>query len=367
MKKKVLIIATIAGFITSFEINNIRILQSLGYDVVVAANFSEYNGKLDDMDIEMLDVPFTRFPITFNNFKAIRRINKYVKENKVDFIHCHTPVGGVSGRIVGKLNKIKTIYTAHGFHFFDGGPKLNWMIYYPVEKILSRFTDVLITINKEDFNRAKTNLHAKKVEYIPGVGIDIGNIKSVVVDREKKRQELGVTDRHVVLLSVGELNNNKNHRLVLEALGKLQNKKIKYFIAGTGVNDKLLEALAKTLGIVDNFKLLGQRNDIYELCMVSDVFILPSLREGLSVALMEALVCNVPIVCSDIRGNNDLVKNGENGYLIGNDSNQLVDKIKALMDDKCFKSKAYYFNENMIKKINILNVGDKMTKIYEMI
>ena len=227
MRKKAMIIATVYSFVSHFEKNDIKILQELGYEIVVASNYEEYKGELEDLDIEKLDIPFTRNPVSLKNMKAFSKLNKYLKENKIDLIHCHTPVGGVAGRILGRWNKIpRIIYTAHGFHFFDGAPKINWLIYYPIEKILSKFTDTLITINKEDYERAKA-FYAKNVEYIPGVGIDVEKIQSVKVDKEQKRKELGLSMDDIILLSVGELSSRKNHITPIRALAEINNKNIK--------------------------------------------------------------------------------------------------------------------------------------------
>lgn len=363
--KSALIIATVYRFVVGFERNDVKLLQELGYKVILASNFTNYSGELDNLNIEMVDIPFERNPISMKNIIAFIKLNKFIKENKIELIHCHTPVGGVAGRIIGKLNNIKTIiYTAHGFHFFDGAPKINWLVYYPIEKFLSRWTDILITINNEDYKRAKENFYAKKVKYIPGVGLDTEKIKNTQVDKDKKREELGIAKDDIVLLSIGELNKNKNHKVVIKALGMLQNKKIKYLIAGIGPQKEKLELLAKNYGLEKNFKLLGYRKDIYELCKISDIFVFPSLREGLSVALMEAIASNLPIICSDIRGNRDIIINKENGFRVNNDSGEYYRRIKFLLENECFKNEIEKFNKKLIPKIDLKNVERAMLEIY---
>lgn len=361
MKKKAMIIATIYSFVSHFEKNDIKILQELGYEVIVASNFEGYKGELEELNVEKLDIPFTRSPISFNNIRAFSRLNEYLKENKVDLIHCHTPVGGVAGRIIGRWNKVpKIVYTAHGFHFFDGAPKLNWIIYYPIEKLLSKFTDVLITINKEDYERAKT-FYAKKVEYIPGVGIDVEKIQNIKVDREQKRKELGLSLENIVLLSVGELNDNKNHITPIRALAKLNNKNIKYLIAGKGPLESYLKEEIKKLGLENQVKLLGYRNDIYELNKISDIFVFPSKREGLSVALMEAMVCQLLIACSNIRGNRDLIEKYKNGILLENKIESYIEGLLLL--NKNLEKK--YDKKSSFGKISSIEVENMLVRIYK--
>ena len=186
--KKALIIATIYEFVDSFEKNDIKILQEYGYEVIVASNFENYKNELDNLNITLVHIPFQRSPFSLKNIVAYKKLNEFLKKEKIDLIHCHTPVGGVIGRIVGYRNKVKRIiYTAHGFHFFKGAPLINWILFYPIEKLLSKYTDILITINQEDYKIAQT-FYAKKVEYIPGVGLDTEKVRNIVVDKKKKRK-----------------------------------------------------------------------------------------------------------------------------------------------------------------------------------
>lgn len=367
MKKKALIIATVVGFITSFEINDIKILQELGYEVIVAANYEGYNGKLDDKNVKMLDIRFTRSPLTLQNIKAFKKLNKYVKENKIDLIHCHTPVGGVMGRIIGKLNKVQTvIYTAHGFHFFDGAPKLNWVIYYPIEKFLSRYTDILITINQEDYNRAKNKFYAKKAKYIPGVGVDVEKIRNVRVDRDKKRKELGLKDNDIVLLSVGELSRRKNHIVAIKALGKIKkNKNIFYLIVGEGSLKNYLKKECRKLGIERQIKFLGYRKDVYELCKVADIYIFPSQREGLGIAALEGMAAGLPLVSANINGIKDYTENEKTGYCVDRFSiNDFKNAIEKLAYNKNLRQRIGNYNEQVVKKFDIKNTEKIMKEIY---
>lgn len=358
--KKALIIASVYGFIHHFERNDIKILQELGYEIIVASNFDNYKNELDNLNISLIHIPFQRSPFSLKNIIAYKKLNEFLKKEKIDLIHCHTPIGGVVGRIAGYKNKVKNIiYTAHGFHFFKGASLINWLLFYPVEKYLSKYTNILITINQEDYKRAQ-NFYAEKVEYIPGVGLDTERIRNTEVDKKKKREELGLTEDNIVLLSVGELSKRKNHITPIKALAQIKdNKNIFYLIAGVGPLEKYLKEECKRLGIENQVKFLGFRKDVYELCKVSDIFVFPSLQEGLPVALMEALCCDLPIICSDIRGNRDLIENKKNGFLIKNNVEEYINKINFLLKDK-FYEKLEVNNSEIIKKIDIKNIREKM-------
>lgn len=361
--KKALIIASVYGFIHHFERNDIKILQELGYEITVASNLNNYKNELESLNINLIHIPFQRNPFSLKNITAYKKLNEFLKKEKIDLIHCHTPIGGVIGRIVGHKNKVKNIiYTAHGFHFFKGAPLINWLLFYPVEKYLSKYTNILITINQEDYKRAQT-FYAEKVEYIPGVGIDTEMIKNIVVDKKKKREELGLTEDNIVLLSVGELSKRKNHIIPIKALTQIKNNKnIFYLIAGVGLLENYLKEECKELGIENQVKFLGFRKDIYELCKISDIFVFPSLQEGLPVALMEALCCDLPIICSNIRGNNDLVEDGKNGFLVKNNTEEYTKKINFLVKNDFYK-KIDIDNSEITKKIDIKNIIEKMKKI----
>ena len=375
MKEKVLILASVASMIDQFNIPNIKLLQNIGYEVHVACNFESGNTcsfekiqklkeYLNELSVKYYQINFERniLKIT-DNLKTYKEVKNILLENKYKFLHCHSPIGGVVGRIAGHKTQTKVIYTAHGFHFFKGAPLINWLLYYPIEKYLSKYTDILITINQEDYKRAQT-FYAKKVEYIPGVGINTEKIRNTVVDRKKKRKELGLTKENIVLLSVGELNKNKNHSIVIKALAKLNNPNIYYLICGQGnLKEELLD-LIKKLNLEKNIKLLGFRKDIYEIYKISDIFIFPSKREGLSVALMEAICCNLPVVCSNIRGNNDLIEDGKNGFLVENKMEEYIKKINFLISKNHFYENLKNNNIKIIKKINTEKIQTKMQKLY---
>lgn len=375
---KVLILASVASMIDQFNIPNIELLKNMGYEVHVACNFKKGNScpvdKVNELTMKLNELNVKYFQIDFdrNVFNVIQNIKAYkqtyilLKKNRYKFIHCHTPIGGVCGRIAAHRTKTKVIYTAHGFHFFKGAPLLNWLIYYPVELLLSRYTDVLININQEDYNRARKYFKAKKIEYIPGVGVNVNKFKETRVNRTEKRREIGVPEDAILLVSVGELNKNKNHETVIRAIAKLNNPNIYYLICGVGKLENKLHALVKDLGLEKQVKLIGYRTDIAEICKASDIFCFPSYREGLSVALMEAMAVGLPIVCSNIRGNVDLIKSGKGGFLVNpNDIDGYAEAISKLIKNKELCIEFGKYNIEAVKKYNLDVITDAMKKIYK--
>ena len=373
MKKKALCLASMASNLDNFNRNNVKILQELGYRVTLATNThstedTNSQDKIDsfmaDMENEGVSIVHIDFSRSIGNIKkqisSYRQVRDLLKEG-FDLIHCHSPICSVITRFCAKKYRkegLKVIYTAHGFHFYKGAPLKNWLLFYPIEKMCSRWTDVLITINKEDYELAKRKMHAKKVEYVPGVGVDIKKFSNVVVDRDKKREELGIPKDAKMLLSVGELNENKNHKIVIEALGKLHDPNFHYVIAGVGDQKEKLESLAKENNV--NLHLLGYRKDISELCKCADLYVHPSLREGLPVALMEAIASKTTVICSRIRGNEELVT--EDNMFSSINSDELKDRLDAFIAEKLKKTIAH--NYKTLKQFDLERVNQDIADLY---
>ena len=316
--KKALLVTTVSGFVPQFEMGNVKILQDMGYEVHYAANFhtpsyGNDNKRLDHTGIIQHQVDFVRSPYKVKeNWKAYKQLKRVMHEGKYDLVHCHTPMGGVLARLAAhRTFTSPVIYTAHGFHFYQGAPKKNWLLYYPMEKFLSRYTFQQICINKEDYKIAKTKFQAAYVNYIPGVGIDLNKIDSVNINIQDKKKVLGLPENKKILLSVGELIKRKNHETVIKALALLNDSSIVYVICGKGELEGYLKNLCKELKVDEQVYFLGYREDILEIYRIADAFVFPSWQEGLPFALLEAMASGLPVICSDIRGNRDLVKDQE--------------------------------------------------------
>lgn len=329
--KKALIITNAASMVYLFNKYNIEILQNAGYEVHVACNFiygnttpgdnvRRYKEQWAQKGIITHQIDFLRTPFSLKSFNIYRETRKLIKNGDFDIIHCHTPIVSVFTRLAAKsLRKkgTKIFYTAHGFHFYKGSPKFNWLTYYPIEKLLAPYTDVLITINREDYERALEKFRTRKIVYVNGIGVDVEKFRNMPCDRQKVRESLGIPQDAVTIVSVGELCTRKNHKTAIEALAKCENKNIRYVIAGIGKLENELREFAEKQGVGDRVHLIGFCANVAELYKACDIFVFPSYSEGLPVALMEAMACGLPTVVSDIRGNNDLIKSGEGGFLCG--------------------------------------------------
>ncbi|MEQ6931598.1 glycosyltransferase family 4 protein [Clostridium perfringens] len=374
--KKILFISNIADEkIGSFSLASIKAAERTGFEFHIASNFDKSSieqRKKDEekYNIKIHHIDFIRNPLNPKNVKAYKQILKLMKQENFDVVHCNTPVGGVYGRLAAKKCRIKTIiYQVHGFHFYKGAPKLNWMVYYPIEKILAHITDIIITINHEDFNFAQKLTLRKKgnVYYVPGVGIDIEIYKNIEINRIEYRKSIGLKDTDIVLISVGRLDPNKNNSTLIKSIFLLEDPKFHLVICGSGVQDKELKKLAKDFNVENQIHFLGNRLDMAQLYKMSDIFVMASFREGLSRAIMEAMASGLPCVVSKIRGNKDLIHDDKGGFLVNpNHSEEFTEKFRLLKDNTVRKGMSDY-NLNMIKKFSIENVIDNLESIYKML
>lgn len=368
--KKVLFVATVVKkHINYFHIPTLKLFKESGWETSVCARNDfeiKEECKIPYCD-KYYDVLFERNPFKIINISCFLKLKKLIEKEKYDIVYCHTPVGGAIARLASiKARKkgTKVIYMAHGFHFFAGAPKINWLIYYPIEKCLSRYTDLLITINQEDYQRA-LKFKAKKVEYVPGVGIDLDKFYFDEGIRKKKREELLISDDDFAMLSVGELTKRKNHLMVIEAMHKINNTNLHYYICGSGPLKEKIESLVKQYNLEKNVHLLGFRKDIYDICNACDLFVFPSLQEGLPVALMEAMACRMPVVCTRIRGNCNLIDEEKGGYLTEISSSDLADKILNCLNKSNLPQMGKY-NQEVIKQYKIDKILKMMKKIFEL-
>lgn len=304
-----------------------------------------------------------------DNWQAYKNLCAYLKANpQIEIIHCNTPIGGVVGRLAGKKFKKKVIYTAHGFHFYKGAPLFNRTILKWVEKWLARYTDILITINQEDFEAAQKFKLKKggKVVHIPGVGIDLGPYSGCSqTERENKRKEIGLNADDTVIISIGDLNENKNTATIISAL-KDTPKNCHYLICGNGPLKRDLIYLSSRLGVEKRCHFLGFRQDIKDLLDASDIFVMASKREGLPRSTMEAMAAGLPCVVSDIRGNRDLIEEGKGGYLIDpHDTNEFSYKINLIINNPSLRMEMKAHNLERIKDFEINKVGSLLKSTME--
>lgn len=375
--KRVLILASVASMIDQFNIPNIKLLQELGYSVDVACNFikgsscseeqiEKLKNLLKKLEVEYYQIDFSRNIYKIDeNFCAYRQVKKLMEKNNYSFVHCHSPIGGAIGRIAAYCTKTPAMYTAHGFHFYQGASKKNWMIYYPIEKILSKITNCLITINSEDYELATKKFWTHNIKKIPGVGIDVDKFRNAM-NSSNIKYELKISEKDFVLISVGEINENKNHRAIIEAMHILNNPQVKYLIVGMGTLEKTLEKLIMEYKLENQIFFLGFRDDVPQLLKSANAFCFPSKREGLGLAAIEAMASGLPLITSNVHGIKDYSVNGKTGYACApNDYTEFAKSIHKLMVYSEEREKMGRYNTKISEKYSLKKVNLLMKQIYE--
>lgn len=369
--KRILIVATVVKtHIMQFHIPVLKLFKDMGWETAVAARNDYANPE--DCRIpycdQFYDIPFERNPLKPKNAECYKRLKTVIDEGNYQIVHCHTPVGGVLGRLAARKarkNGTRVLYTAHGFHFYQGAPLLNWLMYYPIEKICSYFADAILTINKEDWAFAKKSFQKTRIFYLPGIGVDVDRFSKMPECNIDLRGLFHLREDEKVMISVGEMTANKNQKTIMKALTLPQLENVHYMIVGSGIYRPRLEEYAAEWNISDRVHFLGYRKDVAALLHASDVFVFPSYREGLPVALMEAISAGVPVVASRIRGNVDLIEDGVNGFLCEpDDAAGFADRIRRILDDP---SLAAEFRTNGLEKMKSYDkriVMEQMKHIY---
>lgn len=382
-RKKVLMLASVASMIDQFNLPNIDLLCQMGYEVHVACNFREGNTcsvkrvcklqkKLRDMHViwHQWDCP-RDICAPARCRKAYRQLLELFANHAFAWIHCHSPIGGALARLAAHKAKIPVIYTAHGFHFYKGAPLKNRILYYSVEKLLAYWTDILITVNQEDYRFAERYLKAGKVFYIPGIGIDIEQLQTRMrtgsCDNMYFRRKYKIPEHALLLLSVGELSRRKNHRIVIAALSALRRKDVYYLICGQGPLRQELWKYAKSLGVADRVRMPGYQEELAQVYQNADIFVFPSIQEGMPVALMEAMAAGLPCVVSDIRGNRELIaRAGGARFGLGHPQQikQLNRALWQLIQDKKRRDLCGAYNRKKVEAYDLSVVLRRMKTIY---
>ncbi|MEG0570774.1 MAG: glycosyltransferase family 4 protein [Oscillospiraceae bacterium] len=369
--KKVLWVSHTTNFVKFNKLFMMNFLDN-GWQVDYAS--AEEQPFPDGICTNHYKIPFSRSPYSTQNIKAYKQLKKIIIDGDYDLIHCHTPIGGVLTRLVAKKvlkgTKTKVIYTSHGFHFYKGAPLLNWLIYYPVEKILSKYTDCLVTINDEDYNAAIDHkFKAKKIARINSVGVDIKNF--VPVSSEEKtalREELGFSKSSLILNYSAELNANKNQEFLFNCVEIIKRKypNVLLLLCGYGEKEESYRQTIKAKGLEDNVLLLGYRADVAKICQASDICAASSIREGLSFSVIEALSCGEIVVATSNRGHKTIIKDGVNGFLIPiGDTEAFSNKIMKVYEDGELRKKILANQFCDLSKYDKEHALTDMNKIYE--
>lgn len=379
MKKKILIVTSVWGFLAKFGKEDVRVLQELGYEVHYASNknnpiYQFPENIYETMNVVFHDIDIWQSPFGVrHNAKAVREIRNLVKKERISVIHCHTPSGGLVARLAGIGLPVKVIYTVHGFHFYRGAGKIHNLIYHSIETFLSCFTDIIVTVNREDY-KAACKMHQRKGTFqIPGVGLDREFFHETSLEqRAEAKKKLGVTGKFFIL-SVGELRENKNPEVIIRALACLKEKGMdishfQYGLLGAGKQEGELRNLIAEKELSDIVYFYGYQSDVRPYLQAADMLAFPTIREGLGMAALEAMAMGVPVLAADNRGTREFMMEKENGYVCmqNNPSEyaRLIEKMYREQDKWCTNTEKRLQIRKSTEKFDKKNTITVMREVY---
>ena len=372
MKKKVLLTATVQSHICQFHKVLADLLHEYGYEVHVAArdNLAEKNGLKLDFVEKVYDVPFSRSPKSTDNIKAYKQLKKIIDKEQYDVVHCNTPMGGIVTRLAARKarkNGTQVYYTAHGFHFYKGAPKKNWVVFYPIEKFFSRMTDKLITITQEDYDLASEKFHCE-VCRIHGVGVDEKRyFPATGEEKAAFRKELGYTDDEKLVLCIGELLPNKNQQMAIRMMPELEKEfpKAKLLLAGNGPEKENLETLIAELGMQEHVQMLGYCTCLEKYQKIVDANVTCSKREGLPLNVVEAMLSGNPVVASQNRGHRELIQHEKNGFLVAvDDVTEMTKYVREMFLNESARNNIVANEVRYAKQYGFASVMEELKGIY---
>jgi len=337
--KKVLLVANVVKeHVLKFHVPTIRYLKEQGWTVDVAASGEETVPYCD----RQIHGVWKRSPFTMDTLRGVRQLRDILEQEHYDIVYCHTPVGALVARLAARKARAKgtkVVYFAHGFHFFTGAPLINWLLFYPVEKTLARCTDLLITLNSEDYNRARRVFPRKlRIEQVPGAGVDFTRlaVNEPLQTRTALRREWGIPEDALVLIYVAELIANKNQQMLFEALKKVKEKRTDTYLVLVGPDhaDGHYQRLAQQMGVADSVVFTLWRSDVGACLRAADIAVASSMREGLALNIVEAMHCGLPVVATDNRGHVPIIRDGENGFLVHvGESEKMAQRVLQIAAD----------------------------------
>lgn len=374
---KALLLAAMGSVHRQHNKANIKALKEIGAIIYLAANFgtdtpreknnTQFVAECKRDGINIIDIPFRRGGFITNIFQ-IPVLNKFLKREKFDIVHVHTETGGfmlrLSCLIQSKCNT-KFVYTPHGMSFWKGSSLKSQLVYRPLERWICSAMDMNLGMNMEEVENLK-RWNKRTAQYVHGVGLNVARMQNPARSREQMREEFGLTESDKFIASIGELDDNKNHITVIKALATLGRKDFKYVVCGVGPNKDMLLAEAEHMGLKENVILAGYRSDIPDVLNAADIFVFPSFHEGMPVSALEAMACGLPIICSEIRGNVDIIREGDNGYLFQpSDVETLARKLEYLLDDAEKRKIMGLKNKENVKDFSLESVTEELKKIYK--
>ena len=331
--KKLLVTASSWRHISSFHLPYLQEFQRCGWEVHVGCRGIPANAPFVDRGIEL---PFEKRLTAFSNFQIARSLRQRIQSERYDLIITHTSLAAFFTRLALKGRKPRPglVNVVHGYLFDGETPLLKRTLLLGAERLTAPETDLLLTMNAWDNQEAKRYRLGKRIETIPGMGVDFAGLDAEAkADDGRLRETLGIPTDAFVLLYPAEFSRRKSQRVLIEAMPYLP-QTVWLVLCGDGELLETCKALAERLNVRERVLFPGQVGEIARWYRMADTLAASSRSEGLPFNLMEAMHMGLPVIASAVKGHADLVRDGENGllYPYGN-ARELAGCVRRLLCD----------------------------------
>lgn len=370
--KKVLLVANVSKeHVRKFHIPFILKMREQGWQTDVACRMDAAIPECD----HAYPLPCNRNPFDGGLWESIKIVRDLIREQQYDVVHCNTITGSIVARLAAmpfRKRGLKVFYTDHGLHFFKGASLSRWVMGYPIEKLLAGSTDVLITVNKEDYQMANRHLRAcGAIEKIDGIGVDLSRFRDFSFQNESRddvREKIGLQPDSFAVGYVAEIVDNKNQIALLKTL-KIVRKSIPnvmLVLVGPEHDGGWLRREALKMGLGDCVLFLGWRNDVPAILHAVDIYAASSKSEGLGLNLIEAMACNLPVVAYENRGHREVIRHKINGILVRQgDYERMASWLVRLYQKADLREKLISNAQRDIAKYETENVLTEILEIYD--
>lgn len=370
---KVLHFATNDFVVHKLLADKIGYLCMYGYDIIFASSAGRYGKAITDNGHTFHHIDISKKIEPLKDLVSIYKTYKYLRREKFTIIHTHNAKAGFIGRVAAKLAGVPIIiHTSHGVPFYEGQNRRRYNLYLLLEKLACRLSDYVLSQNYEGIRiMEKHGFRPKYGTGYEGNGVDVQKMARILndFDARQKRSELDIDENRIIIGYYARFDPVKNHTFFLDALKKVVEKypHVLCLMAGEGTREKQIKEYAKSLGLEQNVRFLGLREDIFEIINATDIVVLASEKEGIPRVLMEAMFFKKPVVSTDVLGTRELVENKKTGFLAehGNVA-ELSEHIRRLVEDRSLRIRMGEAGHERIKRdFDEKVVAERIHSVYQ--
>ncbi len=345
-----------------------------GMDVGFVFSPSPEGAMLRNLDFPVKEIYIDRKIAPWSDSMAVFKMFHFFRDVRPSIVHTHTSKAGVVGRMAARLAGVpNVIHTVHGFPFHSGMPKAKRLVYQQIEKCMAKMTDIMLSQSREDVDTAlELGIRPRRGDLIHiGNGIDLSEFDPGKYPSDRRlrvRKDLGIEETDMVITMIGRVNREKGYEVLVEALQQVRD--LPWHALFIGPDEGFLSSVKHQIdsyGLQGRIQILGQRSDITDLLAATDIYVLPSYREGLPRSLLEAQAMTLPCVATDIRGCREVIKENVTGFLVGPGDSVALEKVlrKLLLDPELRHRMGQEGRRRMLRYFNEAEVARKVMTVYE--